>query len=218
MAGSPGAGRVAETHALQAPGVVAGELLLLDAHEVIGGAVLLAHAVGALGQHVAEALTGGDHLGQAHHGVGIAEGQGEADVLLGDQAALEHLHGRGDGVAGGDGVHAHPVADEVGLGHGREVVHPAVGAEHADGLVLRPGAQAGKVGVGDLGDPPARHRAARTGDAHALAHGQGVGQGLAGDLVGVVVHPGLEVAGGKHPELCTRPSTPGVPVSWNSST
>ncbi len=110
---------VAERHALQGAAVVAGELLLLHTHEVLGVPVLFAHAVGALSEHIAEALSLRDHLSQLHHSVGVAEGQGEADVFLRNEAALEHLHGARDGVARGDRIHAHLVADEVGLGRPR---------------------------------------------------------------------------------------------------
>ncbi len=119
-------------------------------------------------------------------------------VLGRDDAALEQLHGAGDGGAHRDGVHAVLVAEEVGLGDGVEVVDAAVGAERPGGLVLGALAVARVVGIVDLGHPAAADDAA---EAALGPHELLGGQRLAADLVGGREVAVLEVARGQRAGL-----------------
>ncbi len=124
VAGAAVAGGVLDAHALRAATVVSRELLLFDGHGVLGVAIHLRQAVGALRQLVAEALAQA-HLPDAlDHGPGVAEAQLlAAGIGLGDDAQLRELHGAGHGNPGRDGIETQLVADVVGLGNGGQVVY-----------------------------------------------------------------------------------------------
>ena len=89
-------GRARVEHLVPAPAMVVaargGALLGVDGALRRLAADLLRRALDPFGEDVAEALAVADHLEQAVGALGIAEGQPEADLLLGEIALLHALH------------------------------------------------------------------------------------------------------------------------------
>ena len=132
-------GRVAEAVGLGAAHVVGGQLEALDVHGVLLGAPAdaLRGQPDAVGEHVAEALALAHHADQLDHGLVVAEAQVDAaGVLGGDDAALEELHGEGDGHPGRHGVEAVLVGGAVGGDDGVGIGDAGGAAERVERLVL----------------------------------------------------------------------------------
>ena len=127
----------------------------------------------AVGEHVAEALALAHHVEQLDHGLVVAEVQVDAaGVLEREDAALEELHGEGDGHAGRHGVEAVLVGHAVGGDDGVGVVDAGRAAERVERLVL--GALGHDAGVGPRlreAHLAAGHRALGAGGAPGAARG-----------------------------------------------
>src|SRR5260370_171209 len=94
-------------------------------------------ALRALGEEVADAPAGGDHLDELHDAVRVVEAEGDAArVLQREEPLLEALHLPRDRGAERDRVHPEVVAHLVRLADGDQVVEPEVHAEGGERLVL----------------------------------------------------------------------------------
>ena len=89
VAATPVGGGVGEAHAEGAPGVVAGQLQVLDLHGHLGHAVLGGQGPGTQGKVGADPLPLRDQAGRGHVALDLAEAKTEVgDALLG------HVHGQ----------------------------------------------------------------------------------------------------------------------------
>jgi hypothetical protein len=144
----------------------------------------------APGQQVADAAPGGDVFQQSGDGIHIAVIDGMVDPALAGR-----FDGQGRQVAGGDGVHAQPVADIVQVDDLLDAVDLAQPAEGIDGFVLRPfHLQSFVAPLLDRGEPAAGHEAFEAGvrlDVALPVQGVGV------DFGGAFEAPLLPVARGK---------------------
>ena len=213
-----GVGRgVAEAVALGAAHVVGRQLEALDVKGVLLGAVadLASGDPAAVGQQVAQAFALAHHAQQLDHGFVVAEAQIDAaGVVEGEDAALEELHGEGDGDAGRHGVEAELVGHAVGGDDRVGVVDARDAAERVERLVL--GALGHDAGIGRrLGEAQlaAGHRALGAGRAPYAAGGDRLGA----DRLGEVEHAGgRPVLAGKMPSAVQLSTLPEVPTLANS--
>ena len=157
-------------------------VLLRALADALGGD---AHAVG---EHVAEALALAHQVDQLDHRLVVAEVQVHAaGVLERDDAALEELHGEGDGDAGRHRVEAVLVGGAVGGDDGVGVRDAGDAAERVERLVL--GAFGHDAGVGP------RLREAHLAAGHGAlgaggAPGAAAGDGPCADGARVLLVPG----------------------------
>ena len=181
MAGAAVGRGVGQAHALDAARVVSGEFLALDRHRQIRVAVLLAQALGAHAQVLAEPLALAGDFRRPGQRFGGTEFQFDtAGLLFCDCADLVEFHRRGNGGAEGNGIYPVLVADEIGVGQRIDVVHPGIRTQRPGRLVFQAARCApvlrlvlnGEMAAVDGGDAPAGDGAAETtrvGDQVGLA-------------------------------------------------
>jgi len=99
---------------------------------------LVAHALAAFGEFVAEAFAVGGRLSHADQCFPGAETQRHFHLLIREDAAFIQLHGGGESGPHRNRVHAEIVAQPVGLDDRVEVADAGVGPERPRRLVLRP--------------------------------------------------------------------------------
>ncbi len=151
MVGAGEGGGEVQAVRLGATDIVGRQLETLDVHGVLLAALAdpLGGDLHAVGQDVAQALALADHVEQPDHRLVVAEAQIEsAGVLQGEDAALEELHGEGDGDPGRHGVEPELVGQTVAGDDGVGVVHAGHAAEGVEGLVFGPLGE--ETGVGPV--------------------------------------------------------------------
>ena len=177
---------VVVAHVLHGARVVHGDFQALDVDDVVLGITAdgAGGAEGAFGQQVADTVAVGNLLDQVEKVLGRAELKGLAVFVEVAQAAhFVHLHGPGDGGAGGDAVHAQVVEHFVALADGHDVGDAGVGADGSQGFVL---------GAAVLGP----HLDFGRVDLHALLAAHGAGEAAVHVVNDLVAHgDGVDVAG-----------------------
>ena len=186
VAAAPVGGGIAQAHAYTLSGLIGGQLQALGVDGKVGAAVLLAQDLAARPQLSGGTAAIGHVLHYPQQIFRLVRLQTKVSHAL-----LLELHGEGDSARQGDGVHTQQVTFVIQLIDEIQVVVFHIGSEEAQGLVLR----ALDLLAPHLHSPLAADRAA---DAAAVAGQPGVRQGLAADVLVVLVPAPSEVAGGQH--------------------
>ena len=121
-------------------GIVGRRFLSVDVDGVLVGALAdpLGGDLDSISENVAEALSLRQLLEHGDDRPVVAPGHFDAaGVFLGDDSVLVALDRESHARAGGNRVHPEAVADVVRLDDRLDIVIQAIGAEHADSLVLR---------------------------------------------------------------------------------
>ena len=132
MAGPTVGDGVSQPLAEGTAGIVGGHLHAFDLHGELDPAVFLGQGFASLGHFGPEPPAMADIPQGLGHALGRAETQGTVH-----QAFFGGLHDPGDGSAGGNGVHAHLVADVIEFGDLIDIEDAEVGAQQPDRLELR---------------------------------------------------------------------------------
>jgi len=202
------AGGVGESHALFAPRIVACKLLSLGNNGQIRTPMGCCQPEASHGQLFTETLHGCGLQAHFNEALGVSKGEWTANLGFTQNTLFVHLHGTSHGSPHADGVHAHLIADVIGLGEGCQVADTAVAAKSIDGLIL--GAFPFPP-IGAFRNPGDTSTCDGTTETGGRLHQKFLGKGLSTDIFPFFKCALLKFRVGKTPAFCVPITVTAVP-------